>query len=366
MKTKVATMAVTMALAATAAQAADAPKGWWENTTVSGRMYYDVTNISNTTNGVKAPSGGNGTNFDIKRFYIGIEHVFNSMFSANVTTDTTYDSGTANGQIYLKKAFLQAKIDPMLIIRVGAADTPWVPYAEGIYGMRYFEQVMIDRTKFGTSSDWGVHVLGSAFDGILNYDFAALNGGGYKKIPVGSGTNRAANFDYEGRISAVYQGFNLAVGGYTGKLGTTFGTPTYHTAERFNVLGAYVADGLRVGVEYFNANDFSAALVASPTVGDAAHGVSTFASYYFLPEWAVFGRYDSVDTNTRTAPAKNNEYYTLGVTWSPTKIVDVSLAYKHDAVRGGSFTNGNGTIGSTTGAMRGTYNEFGVWGDFQW
>jgi len=370
MKIKVATMAAAMALAAPAANAAsDGAKsapGWWESTTISGRMYYDVTNISNTTNGVRGPGGGNGTNFDIKRFYVGIEHVFNSMFSANVTTDTTYDSGTANGQIYLKKAYLQAKIDPLLTIRVGAADTPWVSYSEGIYGMRYLEQVVVDRTKFGTSSDWGVHMLGSAFDGILAYDFAALNGGGYKKIPVGAGTNRAANFDYEGRISAAYQGFNLAVGGYTGKLGTAYGTPTFHTAQRFNVMGAYIADGLRLGAEYFNANDFSAALVASPTVGDAAHGVSTFASYYFLPEWAVFARYDSVDTNTRTAPAKNNEYYTLGLTWSPIRIVDISLAYKHDAVRGGSFTDTNGTIGSGTGAMRGTYNEVGVWGDLQW
>jgi len=368
MKFKVATAAMTLVLAASAAQAeeAKAPSGSWNSTTISGRMYYDVTNISNTTNGVRGPGGGNGTNFDIKRFYVGIEHIFNEMFSANVTTDTTYDSGSANGQIYLKKAYLQARIDPLLTIRVGAADTPWVPYAEGIYGMRYLEQVVVDRTKFGTSSDWGVHVLGSAFDGIIAYDFAALNGGGYKKIPVGAGTNRAANFDYEGRISAVYQGFNLAVGGYTGKLGTTFGVPAFHTAQRFNVLGAYVANGLRLGVEYFNANDFSAALVASPTQGDAAHGVSTFGSYYFLPEWAAFARYDSVATNTRTAPGKNNEYYTLGLTWSPIRIVDVSLAYKHDAVRGGSFTDTNGTIGSATGAMRGTYNEFGVWGDLQW
>jgi hypothetical protein len=369
MKFKIATLAATLVLATSANAAPEGAKqatGWWENTTVSGRMYYDVTNISNTTNGVKGPGGGNGTNFDIKRFYVGIDHIFNDMFSANVTTDTTYDSGTANGQIYLKKAFLQARIDPLLTIRVGAADTAWVPYAEGIYGMRYLEQVVVDRTKFGTSSDWGVHVLGSAFDGILTYDFAALNGGGYKKIPVGAGTNRAANFDYEGRISAAYQGFNLAVGGYTGKLGTPFGTPTFHTAQRFNVLGAYVANGLRLGVEYFNANDYSAALVASPTQGDAAHGVSGFGSYYFLPEWAVFARYDSVDTNTRTAPGKNNEYYTLGLTWSPIRIVDFSLAYKHDAVRGGSFTDTNGAIGSTTGAQRGTYNEFGVWGDLQW
>lgn len=363
-------MAATIVITASAAQAAEeakpAPSGWWNNTTVSGRMYYDVTNISNKANGVKSPASGNGTNFDIKRFYVGIDHVFNDMFSANVTTDTTFDGGTGAGQIYLKKAYLQAKIDPLLTVRVGAADTPWIPYVESIYGMRYFEQTLVDRTKFGTSSDWGVHVLGTAFDGILNYDLAAVNGGGYKKIPVGAGTNRADSFDYEGRVNAVYKGFNLAVGGYTGKLGTTFGTPTYHTAERFNVLGAYVADGMRLGVEYFNANDFSAALVASPTVGDAAHGVSGFGSYYFLPQWAGFARYDWVATNTRTAPGKNNEYYTLGVTWSPIRIVDVSLAYKHDAVGGGSFTDANGTIGSTTGVKTGSYNEVGLWGDFQW
>lgn len=343
-----------------------APSGWWSNTSVTGRMYFDVTNIENKANGAKVAGGGNGTNFDIKRFYIGIDHTFNSIFSANVTTDTTYDSGSSTGQIYLKKAYLQAKIDPLLTIRVGSADLPWVPYVEGIYGMRYFENVMIDHTKFGTSADWGVHVLGTAFDGILNYDFAAINGGGYKKTPIGGGTNRFDTFDYEGRVSAVYKGFNLGIGGYTGKLGTPYGTTTYHTAERFDVLGAYVADGLRVGVEYFDATDYSAALVAAPGIGDRANGVSTFASYYFLPEWAVFGRYDSVDTNTRTAPNKNDEYYTAGITWSPTKIVDFSLAWKHEGVGHGTFTSSNGTIGSATGAQTGSYNEIGLWGDFQW
>ncbi len=343
-----------------------APSGWWSNTSISGRMYYDVTNINNKANGVRVNGGGNGTNFDIKRFYVGIDHTFNSMFSANVTTDTTYDSGSSTGQIYLKKAYLQAKIDPALTIRVGAADLPWVPYVEGLYGMRYFENVMVDHSKFGTSSDWGVHAMGTLFDGIVNYDVAAINGGGYKKTPIGGGTNRFDSFDFEGRVSAVYEGFNLGIGGYTGKLGTAYGTKTYHTAERFDVIGAYVANGLRVGVEYFNANDYSAALVASNTPGDKGEGVSAFASYYFLPQWAAFARYDTVDTNQTTAPNKNDEYYTLGLTWSPTKIVDFSLAYKHEAVRGGSFGSSNGTIGSNTGAMKGSYNEIGIWGDFQW
>lgn len=363
--TLIASMGAVSADAADSAGKAPAAGGWWNKTSVSGRMYYDVTSIENRANGARVAGGGNGINFDIKRFYIGVDHKFDDMFSANVTTDVTYDSGAANGQLYLKKAYLQAKIDPMLTIRVGAADMPWVSYAEGIYGMRYFEQVIVDRAKFGTSSDWGVHAFGTAFDGILNYDLAAINGGGYKKMPVGGGTNRSAGFDYEGRVSAVYKGFNLAAGGYTGKLGTPYGATTYHTAERFNLLGAYVADGLRVGVEYFNANDYSASLVASATPGDAAHGVSTFASYYFLPAWAAFARYDSVDTNTRTAPGKKDEYFTLGVTWSPTKIVDFSLAYKHEAVVKGSFTGSNGAIGTTTGAKRGVYNEVGIWGNIQ-
>ena len=41
-----------------AAQAANAapppmPTGWWSNTSISGRMYFDVTNISNKSNGVR-------------------------------------------------------------------------------------------------------------------------------------------------------------------------------------------------------------------------------------------------------------------------------------------------------------------------
>jgi hypothetical protein len=343
-----------------------APGGWWNNTAITGRMYWDVTNIDNQANNVRGPGNGNGTNFDIKRFYVGIDHTFNNIFSANVTTDTTYDGTTGAGQIYLKKAYLQAKIAPELTVRVGAADLPWVPYVEGLYGMRYFENVMIDHTKFGTSSDWGIHAMGSLFDGIVNYDIAAINGGGYKKIPTGGGANRFDSFDFEGRVSAVYDGFNLGIGGYTGKLGTAYGTKTYHTADRFDVIGAYVANGLRVGVEYFNANDYSAALVSTPGIGDSAHGISAFASYYFLPQWAAFGRYDSVDTNTKTVPGKNDEYYTFGVTWSPTKIVDFSLAWKHEAVNGGAFSSSNGTIGSNTGLRIGEYNEFGIWGDFQW
>jgi hypothetical protein len=55
-----------------------------QDTKISGRMYADFTNIDKTVDGVEADPSGTG--FDIKRLYIGIDHSFNDMFSANVTT----------------------------------------------------------------------------------------------------------------------------------------------------------------------------------------------------------------------------------------------------------------------------------------
>ena len=284
------------------------------------------------------------------------------MFAANITTDTTYDGTTGVGQIYLKKAYLQAKIDPMLTFRVGSADLPWVPYVEGLYGYRWLEKTVTEYYSQSTSADWGVHALGSFFDGILNYDIAAINGGGYKKAPIGGDVNRFNQLDYEGRLSLVYQGFNVAVGGYTGKLGTPSGVATFHTAKRVDAVAAYVADGIRVGVEYFNANDDTAALVQSSTTGDGANGISAFASWMFIPDLSIFGRYDVVDPNDKTVATRKSTYFNVGIDWTPVKTVDLSIAYKHNGTSNGAVSTPNGTIGGT---INGSYNEIGLFGDWQ-
>jgi hypothetical protein len=357
--------------AAAAAAPPPAAPGWWDNTSLSGRMYFDVSNISNKANGVRVTTAqnattgvtnGNGTGFDIKRLYVGVDHTFNDMFSADVTTDVTYDGTTGVSQLFVKKAYLQAKIDPMLTVRVGAADMPWIPYVEGIYGYRWLEKTITDYYSQGTSSDWGVHALGSFFGGIVNYDIAAINGGGYKKAPIGGDVNRFNQLDYEGRLSATYEGFNVAVGGYTGKLGTPSGVATFHTAKRVDALAAYVANGIRVGVEYFNSNDDSAALVQSSTTGDGANGVSAFGSWMFIPDWSIFGRYDIYDPNDKTAPTRNASYFNVGIDWTPVKTVDLSIAYKHEGASNGAISGTNGTIGGT---INGSYNEIGLFGDWQ-
>jgi len=351
--------------------------GWWDNTTVSGRMYWDITSLSNKNNGTD--STNNGVSFDIKRFYVGIDHKFNDVFSANVTTDFTYDSPTATTtavdsmgnpatvtvkgsnttQVYIKKAYLQAKLDDALIVRVGSADMAWVPYVEEAYGYRYIENTLIDRVKFGTSADWGVHVLGKFADGIVAYQFSAVTGAGYKK------TIRTNSPDFEGRISVNYEGFQAAIGGYSGKEGVQHGTVTTHTYDRLDALAAYVADGVRLGFEYFDASNHGNETGATSTHG---YGYGPFASYQFTPEWGVFGRYDYVKPFNGSKSTFTNEYYNVGISYSPVKIVDLSLVYKHDSGSNGDITDSNGSIGGTAFAAgnSGTYSEVGLFGQVRW
>ena len=125
---------------------------WWDSTSISGRMYFNFSNVETKVNGLK-PAGAtsnNGTGFNIKRFYLGVDHTFSPIFAANVTMDVSNVVGSTNTQnvnpnsaaapanatalvgkgFYIKKAYLQAKLNPAFIIRLGAADLPWIPYVE--------------------------------------------------------------------------------------------------------------------------------------------------------------------------------------------------------------------------------------------
>lgn len=326
---------------------------WTDKTVVSGRMYFDLTNITQESDGSRVQPTGTG--FDIKRFYIGVDHKFNDMFSGNVTTDFQYSSAISSTELYIKKAYLQAKFSDALVVRLGSTDMPWVPFAEDIYGYRYVENTLIDRTKFGTSADWGVHASGKLAGGMISYAVSAVDGAGYK-APL-----RSKGMDIEGRISITpVEHLTLAVGGYTGKLGKSKqGVTTYHTANRFDALAAYTTSQFRVGVEYFKSEDWNN---VSTLTSDSAEGYSVFGSYQISPTVAAFARYDRVEPNQDTAPNRQDDYFNLGVTYSPTKIVDLSLVYKRDAVDKGFISTSNGTIGGVTD---GTYDEFGLFGQFR-
>jgi len=350
--------------------------GWWADTKISGKAFFNVSNIDqtstdlagNTTDDVLNHGSPNGTQAELKRFYLGVDHKFNDMFSANLTTDFRYNAnGTSKDVlVYVKKAFVQAKFDPAAILRIGAADLPWVPFDEGVYGYRFVENTLIDRTKFGTSSDWGVHLLGTFGKGLVNYQVSAINGAGYKTL------SRTGNtIDLEGRVDVhPVKNVVLAAGAYSGKLGkSNDAVNVNHRATRFNALAAYTDKRFRAGVEYFTAknwNNITTAIEPLPapaTVNDKAHGWSAFGSFVINPQFNVFGRYDWVKPThielAGTGGSVKDQYLNLGVDYKPIAPLDFALVYKRDRANNGFISTSNGNIG---GLDHGIYSEIGLFG----
>jgi hypothetical protein len=306
-----------------------------ESTTVGGKAYIDFTNVDSKTNGTKNDASGLG--FDLTRFYLGVDHSFDDMWSANLTTDVTYD-GIAN-EVYVKKAYLQAKLSDAAVVRIGSADMPWIPYVEGAYGFRYVEKTLIDRLGFGTSADWGLHAGGKLMNGMLNYAVSAVNGNGYKN------PSRSKGLDFEGRVGVMpVKGLKLAVGFYNGKKGQDLQTSSgINTASRIDVLAAYSYDMFNVGAEYFSSEN------NKPATKDKADGYSVFASVKPAEKVAVFVRYDDAKPNKTTNSSLKDTYYNAGVSYEARKNVDLALAFKNHQQKDNSGTKPL------------EYSEVGVW-----
>jgi hypothetical protein len=345
--------------------------GWWGNTKISGKAFLNVSNIDQSStdlDGNIVDNIQNGTQAELKRFYLGVDHKFNDVFSSNLTTDFRYNSnGTSKDVlVYVKKAYLQAKLSPALTVRVGAADMPWVGFSEGLYGYRFVENTLIDRTKFGTSSDWGVHALGSFGNGLVSYAVSAVNGAGYKTLSRSSNT-----IDLEGRVSVnPIKAITLGVGGYSGKLGKSNDTVNVnHRATRFNAIAAYTGKRIRAGVEYFSARNWNNIQVATEpaipiqSANDGARGWSTFGSFAFTPQLAVFGRYDWVKPTDKvvagTDASVRDNYFNIGLNYKPIAPIDLALVFKRERAKNGFISTSNGSIG---GLDHGTYNEIGLFG----
>jgi hypothetical protein len=401
---------------------------WASNTQVSGRMFFNESNISQKTAG--ANNANSGTGFNIKRFYLGVDHQFSPMFSGTLLMDisnvigetantnyvtpsttvaptcTTTGTGTpivykttctsaadnlgtaalVGRGFYVKNAFLQVKLDPALIIRAGSAPLPWVPYVESQYGFRHIENTTIDRLSYGTTADWGVHVLGDLAGGLISYQLSAIDGGGYRNVKV------TKNVDLEGRLSAQYKGLWAAVGGYTGKRGndtqvlTGAAVPTtFRTAKRADAAVGYKTALFNVGGELFYAKNWNNVTVNPATTAysqDSARGYSVWANYNITPKWTAFGRFDFSEPNHITDPSLHDHYFNVGLQWEPVKIVDIALVYKRETARGGAVSTTDGVIGCATSATansfattaalvsgtcvgNGTYDEVGLWGQFK-
>jgi len=399
--------------AATAAHAVDVG----ESTTVGGTVFLDVSNISlrqQGANGTYSDINPSGTGFDVKRFYLSVDHKFNDIWSANLTTDAQYVASTNTNIIYctsvvttagvtscktattsvttstnnsggasevfVKKLYLTGKFSDAFAIHVGSYDMPWIPFVESLYGYRYVEKLAADRLGFGNTTDWGANASGAIANNMLNYSVSVLDGGGYKN------PTRTKDVDFEGRLGfKPVDWLTVAIGGYTGHLGqvTTANDsfPT-NTATRLDGVVAVNFQGFRLGVEYLDARDYktvnnltasafgTSSIVNSATIApasDRADGISVFTYYSFLEQWSVFARYDDTKLSKDIAPNLKDKYFNAGVSYKPIKPLDVALVYKNEKVTDGSTAissadaNSSYTIGGVNGTTSGKFSEIGVY-----
>ncbi|MBH1819716.1 carbohydrate porin [Stenotrophomonas sp. STK16_22] len=309
---------------------------------IGGRMFFDLTNIDKTSNG--KDTAASGTGLDVKRFYLTVDHKFNDIWSANLTTDFQYSSAIGNTELFVKKAYVQGSFDPAFNLRVGAADMPWIPYVEKFYGMRYVENTLTDRLKYGNSSDWGLHGFGNLGNNF-NYAVSVVSGAGYKN------PTRSKGMDVEGRAAYTpNENFVVAVGGYSGKLGKeTDIQSAENTYTRANAMVAYASSDFRVGGEYFQAKNLNNVMTVAT---DKTSGWSVWGSVRVTDGGInVFGRYDDTDVSKTLDPTLSDKYWNVGIEFPVMKNLKLSTVYKYTHLANASDKKNDKT------------KEFGVWGD---
>src|SRR5450756_429067 len=169
------------------------------DTTVGGRVFFDASNISlqnENAAGAKVDTPPNGTGFDVKRFYLIVDHKFNDIWCADLTTDaqfttsstatvttptgttTALTNGNSSGavsEVFIKKLYLQGKFSDLFVAHIGSYDMPWDPFVEGLYGYRYVEKTMTDRLGYSNTTDWGLNATGTGPNGLFSYAASVVN-----------------------------------------------------------------------------------------------------------------------------------------------------------------------------------------------
>ncbi len=325
--------------------------------TFGGKMYFDATNIAENTDGKHDSNDGFG--FDVKRFYFSVDHKFDDVWSVNLTTDFGYDSKSGKSTLFVKKAYVQGDFNPLFKLRAGSADMPWIPYVEHLYGFRYVENTITDRLHMTNSADWGLHALGK--EGIFDYQVSIVSGAGYSHVNA-----RTKRPDLNLRIGLhPMKGLTVAAGYYNGKRAEEYasGSKNYgptNTQQMYNVAVGYVANGLRLGGEYFsekNPNAIKSNLNPSfiaTDVGqtdaitgkkDKATGYSLWTSYQVAKPVTVFARYDQAKLSKDIDPSLKDTYFNVGAQYAVRKGIVVSLVYKNEKLKDSQHETKNDEIG---------------------
>ena len=384
------------------------------NTTVGGELFADFSHIqlqNENAAGQRVDTAPTGNGFDIKRLYLIVDHKFDDVWAADLTTDAQFTAsssttvstpppagsttpGTASvitnantgnvTEVMIKKLYLEGAFNKLFVLRVGSYNGAWTSFVESNYGYRYIEKVSTDRLGFANTADWGLHASGVYGKNLVNYQFSIVNGAGYKN------PTRSKDVDFEGRVGVnPISWLTVGAGFYSGHLGQiTAANENFpkNTATRYDALAAVNLIGIHAGIEWFQAKNYktvnslsasvfgTSAIVNTASVRpahDEANGVSTWVSYDFNSQWQAFARYDNTKLSADVNPNLRDEFFDLGAAYKPIKPLDIALVYKNEKVEHGSNTisganaNGSYVIGGANANRYGRFSEYGVYAHYK-
>lgn len=291
-------MSRSLALVGAALVVAAAPVAAQDGPTVSvsGVGYLHYRYQLGTDSSLTPPAHAN--NFDVDRTYVTLTGKLGDGFSTRVTTDVDGRKAAGNQlTLRLKYAYLAyAPEGSPLTFKFGQIQTPYIDFAETVWGYRMQGPVAMDRTGYLTSSDVGLSVDGSWGGDAVNMTAGVYNGEGYSKAPGDQHKDVAARVSVRLlRTDAGGKAGGLRLTGFA-QVGRSNGGGT---RQRFLGLLSYRSRALTVGAEYAVTKDSTSA--SSPeTNGRVMSGFAVFS----LPEspLALIGRVDRWDPDTDVSP----------------------------------------------------------------
>jgi hypothetical protein len=239
--------------------------------------------------------------FHLKRSYVTLKAKVDSRTKLRLTLDQrSEDQADGKGGVLVKYAYVDYMLDGNSYARVGLLNTPYVGFAEAkLWGYRHVVSTFADYWKAQTSADLGASVAGALGDGLLEYQFSALNGEGYGNKVDGTG------FAAAGRLNANLG--KLMVGGFFHEERSRNGqTVRDYDPSRRGMFVGYNDGNYRLVAQYLTADDGAAATTFVDGVGFNIQGQARLSAD---GKWKLFGRYDEMD---RKDDGNEDRFWLLG------------------------------------------------------
>ena len=254
--------------------------------------------------------------FEINRAYLGYDFKLTPTLTGKVVADMAIppSSEGQSREVALKNAFLRWN-DKGFTVHAGLIPLMEFQLQEKFWGYRYIIQSYQDLYKMGSSADLGISAQ-YQFTSWLTADLSYFNGEGYKKI------SQDNNYRYGiGTTIIPLEGltFRLYADQYDNDNNET-------KQQTYSIFGGYKNPTFSFGAEYnYQTNN-------AFMKGNDYYGYSLYVSVPFTKKWAVFGRYDNVDSKN----ANKEDWFTSGhhlivsgVEFRPVKQLRISPNYKY-------------------------------------